>query len=71
MTQDEEEELRLLMSAPTKEEHRRLYQEIKRNATRNSSSNSVVEQEKIPRLSQDSNLFQDSQDPYQEFSPYN
>ena len=31
-TQDEEEELRLLMSAPYKEELRRLYHEIKRNA---------------------------------------
>ena len=70
-TQDEEEELRLLMSAPSKEEHRRLYHEIKRNAVQNSPSNSITEQEQTPRLSQDINLFQDSQDPYQEFSPYN
>ena len=70
-TQDEEEELRLLMSAPTKEELRRLYHEIKRSAAQKSPSSSASDQGQTPKLSQDSNLFQDSQDPYQEFSPYN
>ena len=58
------------MSAPTKEELRRLVQEMKKSAAQNSPSSSMVEQEHVPRLSQDS-LFQDAQDPYQKFSPYN
>ena len=70
-THDEEEELRLLMSAPSKEELRRLYHEIKRSAIQKSPSSSASDQGQTPKLSQDSNLFQDSQDPYQEFSPYN
>ena len=63
-TQDEED-LRRLMCAPTKEELRQLVQEIKRNFAQNSPSSSVIDKENVP------NLFQDAQDPYHEFSPYN
>ena len=59
------------MSAPTKKDLRRLVQEMKKNVAQNSPSSSVTEQERVPGLSQDNNLFQDSRDPYQEFSPYN
>ena len=64
-TPEEEKELRLLMSVPTKEELRRLVKEMKKSAAQNSPSNSVVDQENTLRLSQD------AQDPYHEFSPYN
>ncbi|KAI3759201.1 hypothetical protein L6452_06823 [Arctium lappa] len=63
-TQDEEQELLRLMRAPTKEELRQLVQEIKKNAAQNSPPSSD-EQENVP------NLFQDAQDLYHEFSPYN
>ena len=42
-TQEEDEELRLLMSVPTKEELRRLVKEMKKSVAQNSPSNSVVD----------------------------
>ena len=53
---EEEEELRLLMNAPTKEELRRLLQEIK-NSSQGSPTGSATQEDA-------QNLFQDAQNPY-------